>query len=230
MSSPLSSHSAAPPKKSFFKRPLFLGCFGIFALFTILLTVGLIWLFGSGKTYITDKIRESVVEEIERSGLSAHHQSALKEEVDRLTEQFQEGEISIQELIRILEGFEQSPAMSVVRYYQIEGDPLDRESISPEQKQAAMLTIRRFIYGVFEESIPDSAIEELMAPFVKSRGSNDDYSDLEFRSDITDEELFSALAKAKSYADEAGISEHNLSPDIAREVREIIDRILDQRE
>lgn len=230
MSSPLSSHSTEPPKKSFYRKPLFIGCFGFFVLFTLVLTIGLFWLFSTGKTYLSDKIREAVVEQIENSELSADHQIALKREVDRLTEQFQKGEISIQELIQILEGIEQSPAMSIIRYYQIEGNPLERSSITPEQKQAALLTIRRFIYGVFEERIPDSAIEQLVEPFILERGHKKDYSDLEFRTDITDEEIFKALDKAKAYADQAGIREENLSPDLAREIREIIDRILSKRQ
>ncbi|MDQ8179494.1 hypothetical protein [Pelagicoccus sp. SDUM812005] len=226
MSSPLSSHSAEPHKKSIFGKPVLIGCFGLVAIFTLLLAGGAYWLFTSGKTVISDEIRKEVIAEIERSGLAPEQQAALKAEIDRLTEQFQQGEISIRELIEIIEGLEQSPAMSIVRYYQAEGDPLDRNSITPEQKDAAMLTIRRFIYGVFEERIPDTAIEELMEPFILDRGTDEEYRDLQFRSNISDEEIFAALAKAKRYADEAGIPEDNLSPDIAREIREIIDRIL----
>ncbi|MDQ8184516.1 hypothetical protein [Pelagicoccus sp. SDUM812002] len=229
MSSPLRSHSAAEPKKSIFSRPILIGCVGILALFALLLGGGLYWLFTSGKKVITDEIREQVVSEIERSGLSETQQAALKSEIDRLTEQFQRGEISIKELIEIIEGLEQSPAMSVIRYYQTEGDPLDRSSISPEQRRSAMLTIRRFIYGVFEERISETAIEEIMDPFILNRGTDEEYRDLQFRSDISDEELFAAIATAKQYADEAGIPEENLSPDIAREIREIIDRILKRR-
>ncbi|MBD5779279.1 hypothetical protein IEN85_07220 [Pelagicoccus sp. NFK12] len=229
MSSPLSSHSAEPPKKSIFGKPVLIGCIGLVAIFTLLLAGGAYWLFTSGKKVITDEIRKEVIAEIERSGLSGEQQAALKAEIDRLTEEFQQGEISIQELIEIIEGLEQSPAMSVVRYYQIEGDPLDRSSISQEQKDAAMLTIRRFIYGVFEEKIPESAIGELMDPFIIDRGTDENYQDLQFRSNISDEEIFAALAKAKQYADKADIPETDLSPDIAREIREIIDRILEKR-
>lgn len=230
MSSPLRSHSAAPQKKSIFGKPVLLGCLGLVAIFTLLLAGGAYWLFTSGKKVITDEIRKEVVAEIERSGLSVEQQSALKSEIDRLTEQFQQGEISIQELMEIIEGLEQSPAMSIIRYYQAEGDPLDRASISPEQKQAAMLTLRRFVFGVFEQRIPESAIQDLMDPFILERGTDKDYRDLQFRPNISDEEIFAALKKAQQYADDAGIPKENLSPDIAREIREIVDRILQRRQ
>ncbi len=226
MSSPLSSHSAAPKKKSIFSKPVVFGCFGLLAVLTILLGGGLYWLLTSGKKVITDEIRSAIVTEIKESGLPDSQQADLKTEVDRLTDQFQEGEITLQQLIEILENLEQSPAMSVVRYYKIQGNPLDRDSISPEQRKAALRTIRRFIYGVFEERIPDSAIEELMNPFILDRGTGEDHEDLQFRTDISDEEIFSALAKAKAYADDAGIPDENLSPDVAKEIREIVDRIL----
>ncbi len=229
MSSPLLSHSAEPPPKSIFSKPVIVGCIGFLGIFTLLLAGGLYWLFTSGKEVITNEIRDKVIAEIQGSGLSETQQAALKAEIDRLTEQFQKGEITMRELIEIIEGLEQSPAMSVVRYYQMEGDPLDRSSISPEQRQTAILTIRRFIYGVFEERIPDTAIEEIMDPFIQDRGTDKDYGDLQFRTDITDDEIFAALAKAKRYADEAEIPLENLSPDIAHEVREIVDRILEKR-
>ncbi len=129
----------------------------------------------------------------------------------------------------ILEGLEQSPAMSVIRYYEAEGDPLDRASISDEERKAALLTIRRFIYGIFEESIPESAIRDLMEPFILPSSRGEGLENLQFRSDISDEELFEALDKAKAYADEAGVPNENLSPDLANEIRDIVDRILSKR-
>ncbi len=228
MSSPLDSHSAAPPKKSIFSKPLVIGCFGLLAIITLLIGGGVFWLLTSGKKVITDEIRHEVFTKIEESGLPDSQQADIKAEIDRLTDQFQEGEISFQQLIEILEGFEQSPVMSVVSYYQIEGNPLERDSISPEQRKQALRTIHRFIYGVFEERIPDSAIEELMSPFILDRDTGSDHQTLKFRTDIADEEIFAALAKAKAYADEAEIPDENLSPDIANELREIINRILEK--
>lgn len=227
-SSPLSSHTRE--KKSIFSRPVLVGCLGFLVLTALLIGGGIFWLFTSGKKVITDEIRKEVVAQIENSGLPEAQQAALKSEIDRIAEGFQEGEISFEELMRIVEGLEQSPALSVIKYYEAQGNPLDRPSITDTQREAAMLTIRRFIFGVFEERIPDTAVEDLIDPFILDSSRGEGIENLQFRENITDEEIFAALAKAKQMADDAGIRSTNLSPDIAREVREIVDRILAGRE
>ncbi|MBK1875382.1 hypothetical protein [Pelagicoccus mobilis] len=227
-SSPLSSHSRE--RKSFYKRPLFVGCLGFLVLVALLIGGGIFWLINSGKTVITNEIRKEIVEEIENSGLPEAQQAALKSEIDRITEGFQEGDITFEELMQIIESLEQSPALSVIKYYEAEGNPLERPSITDAQRESAMLTIRRFVFGVFEKRIPDTAVEDILEPFILDSSRGDGIENLEFRTDITDEELFAALAKAKQMADDAGIRRENLSPDIAREVREIVDRILEGRE
>lgn len=222
MSSPLVSHSASTPKKGIFGRPILLGCLGTLAL----VAIGATWLFTAGKTVVSNKVRESIAAKIEESGLPPEQQAALKVELDRLTDGFQDGKISMEMLIKILEDINQSPAMAIVRYYQANGDPLQRSTITQAQREAAMKTIHRFIFGIFEEKIPESAVEELIDPFILERGKKKNYDDVTFRTDIADEELFDALDKAKAYADAANIPSKDLSPDIASEVREIVDRIL----
>jgi len=227
-SSPLSSHTRE--KKRSFGKPLLIGCFGLLVLVALLVGGGTFWVFTKGKPVVSSWVREKIVDEIKSTGLSETQQAALTSEIDRVTEAFKQGEISFEDLMRILEGLEQSPALSALKYYKAQGNPLDRPTITDAQREAAMLTIRRFIFGVFDERIPDTAVEDLIDPFILDSSRGKGIDELEFRSDITDDELFAALAKAKTLSDDAGIPEHNLSPDIAREVREIINRILEGRE
>lgn len=227
-SSPLSSNT--DKKKSKLARPLLFGCLGIFIITALFVGGVTIWLFNSGKEYISDEVRDAIVSEIEGSGLPDSQQAALRGEIDRITDGFKQGEINFEDLMRIVEGIEQSPALSIIKYYEAEGNPLERASITDEQRSAAMHTLRRFVYGVFEEKIPDTAVEDLLDPFVVESSRGKGLDDIEFRTDITDEEIFAALSQAQQMADGAGISNSNLSPDIAREVREVVDRILAGRE
>lgn len=223
ITSPLSPKSRDNQRKT---RPWLIGCLGFTVIVLFTFGVGLYWFFTSGKKVITDEVRGKIVEKIEASGLPFEQQAALKAEIERISDAFKSGDISIKELVMILEEFEQSPVMSVVRYYEVQGDPLARDSISAEERNKAMLTIRRFIYGVFTESIPESAVEDLMEPFILDSSKGEGVEKLKFRENIADEEIFAALDKAEALADEADIPTENLSPDIANEVREIVNRIL----
>lgn len=227
--SPLESASSEPQKKGLFGRPILLGCLGFLAILALAIGVGTYWLFTSGKTVISNEIRKEVVKQVEAAKLPIDQQSTLRAEIDRLTEGFQNGEISIKELVLIAEAIDQSPVGSIMRYYGADGNPIDLATISDEEKEAAMITIRRFVYGVFQDKIPESALDDLVNPFITDRG-NGDYDDIRFRTDITDEELLAALAKAKQMADDAEIETDDLRPDLAAEVKEIVDRILNGRE
>ena len=227
-SSPLSSHT--PKKKSFFTRPLFLGCLGFLILLALLIGGGVVWLVTSGKETVSNWARDEIVKQIEDFGLPAAQQTALVSEIDRLTDGFLEGEITLKDLVQIQEHIDQSPALNILKYYEAEGNPLERPSITDAQREDAMLTIRRFVFGVFEDRIPDTAIEDLIDPFILASSTGKSLDELQFRTDISDEELFAALSKAQKLADDAGIRKSNLTPDIAREVRSVVDRILAGRE
>lgn len=222
---PTEAHSARPPKRGLLQRPILLSFLIISALFAIALSIGLYWLATAGKTVISNEIRKEIVAKVQSSPLPYEQQAALEAEVDRVTDGFQNGQISLKQMILIAEALDDSPVGSIARYYRANGDPLQQSSLSPEEKEAAMQTILRFVHGVFEELIPETVLEDLIKPFVQDGGS-DDYQDLRFRPDITDAELRAALDEAKTYADAAGIETTMASPNLAAEVREIVDRIL----
>lgn len=228
MSDPLSAAPYQPQKKSIFKRPLFVGCLGIILITLLVLGVGLYWLFTSGKTVITDEIRKEIISEINSSDLPPSQQTALTAEIDRITEGFQSGDISMKQMLLIMENLDQSPAMRLLALSKAKGDPLANREITPEEKEKALRIVQRFVYGVFEERIPESALDELVNPLLENPKIDNNFEDLEFRSNISDEELKAALLKAKDYADRAGIQDTNIDPDIAKEVREVVDRILSQ--
>lgn len=229
-SSPLSSHSQPSEKKSSLKRPLLFGCLGILVVLALMIGGGIYWLTTSGKVFISDWARDGIMEHIEKSELPKEQQAALKVEIDRVAKGFQDGEIDFEELLRIIEGIEQSPAINVIKYYEAQGNPLDRPSITDAQRKAAMLTIKRFIYGVFEDQIPETAVEDIIDPFILDSSRGKGLDELQFRTDVSDEEIFAALEKAQKLADDAGVGHSNLTPDIARAVRGVVDRILAGRE
>ncbi|EDY82926.1 hypothetical protein VDG1235_2549 [Verrucomicrobiia bacterium DG1235] len=230
MTDPLSAHPSRPQKKSIFSRPLLVGCFGFILLAVLLIGGGLLWLFTTGKTVITDKIREEIIAEIETADLGGEQRSALITEINRITEGFQSGEISMKQMVLIADELGQSPAMRIIQLTGSENDPLADRDIAPDEKADAMLTINRFVYGVFEERIPESAMDDVINPLLAGNNESEEYDQMKFRSDITDAELRSALRKAKDYADRANIGIANIEPDIAREVRETVDRILAEQD
>lgn len=227
MSDISTSPNSQPKKKSLFKRPLFLGCFGLLVVTLLVIGGFIIWLFVSGKTVISNTFRDEIIAEVESSDLPLDQKEDLIEQVNRVTDGFQEGDVSLKELTLIIEQLAESPAMSVLKIESADGDPIASSNFSSDEKAAAHQTINRFVYGVFEERIPASAINELIDPLLLQPSKREDWK---FRSDISEEELRTTIEQAKRYADDAGIGNANLSPDVAGEVSEVIDRVLSAQE
>jgi len=201
------------------KKAIIVGCL----LVLLLLGSGILWLYTAGKPVVASALRDQIAKQIDSSGLSDRQKAGLIREVDRLADGFTAGEISLTDLIVITDELNSSTAMSALRTAAAKGDPIKASQLSPSEKREAYGVIDRFVHGLFEDRIPASAIDEILTPLLATSGK---FGEQEFRSDLTDAELRAALAKAKSYADQAGVGEARIEPDVAGEVREIVDGIL----
>lgn len=195
----------------------------------VMLAIGalIFWLFTSGKTVISNAFREEIIAQVETSSLPHDQKDELIDQVNRVTDGFQEGDISLKQLTLIVEQLAESPSMSVLKIESAEGDPIASSGLSADEKTAARVTINRFVYGVFEERIPSTALDELIDPLLEQPSEREEWR---FRSDISDAELRAALGQAKAYADDAEIGYVNLDPDVSGEVTEVIDRILNAQD
>ena len=155
--------------------------------------------------------------------LEESQQQALTHEIDRVTSGFRNGEISYGQLGDIAEKLSQDPAFDCLKMYGAEDRISRNTNFSSEEKRSAELIIRRYVYGVLEGAIPSETLHELLDPLLEDPGNSNEFG---FRSDISDEELRSAIAKAKVYADAAGIGETNISPDFASHIRKVIDEVV----
>lgn len=225
MSEPHFTDPPQPPakEKSGCGKPALFGCLGIAVLFFVVAAGGVYWFMTKGKVLITESARESIVAEIRGSDLPQAQQQELITEIDRLAGGFASGEIGLKEMAVIMDEIGDSSLMTTIKLYGAQGDPLASSELSPEEREAAMTTLKRFAFGVFEERIPESAIQEIIDPLLVDPS---DPESMRFRSDISPEELEAALAQAEAYADRAGISETDIEPDLARELRRIVDRVL----
>ena len=75
---------------------------------------------------------------------------------------------------------------------------------------------------MIDESIDQATAEEIMAEITETSPSGE----VQVKEDLSDEELRSFLAKAKTAADEAGVPEEVPEVDPSDEIRKVIDEAM----
>lgn len=214
----------APKSKNSWKKPLLFGCLGILVLGCICAGIVTWWAATKGKAFVANAAGDGITQMIKELDLPEKQQRELTHEIDRLVEGLESDKISLSQMGTIMDKIGDSPLATAMQIYSAESKIIDKSGLSKAEQDEADITLHRFIFGVLEDRIPESAIDELLSPLLK----NPDKRNFKFRNDVTDAELRAALSTAKAHADNAGIRKGDITPNLAREIRRIIDSILEQ--
>jgi hypothetical protein len=84
------------------------------------------------------------------------------------------------------------------------------------------LSLQRFARGVFEKSIPTSAIDEVTGPI----STKDAQGHTQFKQQLTTEELEEFIAAAKARADSAKVPNEPFQINVADELDKAIDKAM----
>lgn len=212
---------AKPPRGTNW-TPILLGC-GAVALLVLLLCGGLIWYAVSNvKSIAANAARDALVRMIRSTELSAEDKQELITEIDRVVEEYKAGEITLEQIGRIVEELEQSPLLGAAVIFFAETKYVQPSGLSDEEKAEARRTLQRVARGIHEGQLK---MEQLEAPMQHIQRTGPD-GQQELKEKLTDEELRQFLAELKQLADEAQVPDEPFEVDIGQAFKEAVDRAL----
>ncbi|MBC8873180.1 MAG: hypothetical protein H8E44_27415 [Planctomycetes bacterium] len=176
----------------------------------------------NAKQIASNMAREMIVGVVSESELDEEEKQAIIAQVDRVVDKYQSGEISTEDLGRIMEELAESPLVGTIMIYSIEAKYVTPSGLSDEEKKQARLTLQRVLRGVYDETITLEELEPLLDPMtIQTRDGNRQLKDT-----VTDQELRDFLAGCKQKADEAEVPDEPFEVKISEEFRRAVDSAL----
>jgi hypothetical protein len=202
-----------------------IGCLVVFGIF-LCLCGGVAWFLhaniGRIRAFAADTAREAIVSGIRESNLDEQEKEAVVVQVDRLVERYKSGDITLEQLGRVMEELAQSPLMGVLVMVSVDAQYIQPSGLSADEKEQAQRTMQRVLRGFLEEKIRQEELEEAM-DFVMDRredGSRD------MKDSVSDDDLRAFLSQLKERADAAEIPDEPFEVDISEEFGQAVERAL----
>jgi hypothetical protein len=215
------SGTQPPQKRSWL--PFCLGGCLIIGVVSIVICGGAGWYAARNfKRLVSDAARQAIVSSIEQTELDPTEKQALVVQVDRVIDQYRTGEISLEDLARILDELSKSAVMQGIVIAAVETAYVEPSGLSDEEKQAAHLTLQRVLRGMHDERIKPGDLDTALA--YVSNEVEDGQPQLKNR--LTDDELRSFLAECRRVADQAEIPAEPFQIKFSDEFRQAVDRAL----
>ena len=208
------------------------GCTALLVIVVLAMAAGF-WVALNWRGWAADGSRKAFAALIEKTGLPDEQKQGMIAHVDALAAEFEAGTVSARDLIAVVEEVSRSPIIPAAIVAAMYEGYIRPSSLSDEEKAQAGVVLRRFAQGVYEKSIPESAIGPTLDPISAPRGDSGisigtgrtEYHLKEPKS-VTPDELRTFIANAKARADEAGVSEVVEEVDFAAELGRAINAAL----
>lgn len=198
------------------------GCLILAGVMLILLVVG-VWVASQHwRGWASGFARTTLNESLKQSGLPESEQQEIQVQVERLLTAFQEERLTQAQVERLMDQLADSPLSASVIAFTIEKKYFDDSGLSNEEKQTGRMTLRRCVRGIFDADLSQEDIDAVLGTI----GTKQPDGEWELKETLTDEELRTFLAEAKSRADAAGIPETVEEVDPSDEIKRIIDAVL----
>jgi hypothetical protein len=198
------------------------GCLLIFVV-GCLLCGGTVWYVASNAKKIASNLaREAIVGTVEQSELESDEKRAIIAQVDRVVQQYQAGEISTEDLGKIMEELAESPLMGAILIRSVELHYVEPSGLDDAEKEEAQRTLQRVLRGLYEEKLASEELE----PAMEHVSYRDAQGNRQLKQRISDDELREFLAACRERADAAEVPDEPYEVRISQELEGAIDRAL----
>lgn len=200
------------------------GCLIAFGVLAFLgLCAGIyVWMHWRG--WAADAAKAGVRSAVQQSQLSEDQKSRIIKRIDSLANDFDSGKLSVDQMVDVLKQIGESPLLPLGMVKAAEEKYIKPSALTAEEKAGGVRSLQRMARGVYEKKIPNSAMEEVIAP-IETTGTN---GQKQLKDKVTTEELKTFLAAAKKKADDAAIPDEAYEVDVAAEIEKAIDKALGQ--
>ncbi|MEE3373338.1 MAG: hypothetical protein VX346_28640 [Planctomycetota bacterium] len=217
------SPTAATPKKSKGCRNLMIGCGCLTAVSLLLALAGTFWVARNwrflaaqtGSLVIKSTIRELQIPSAQRQ--------RINQRLDQLAQQYTDGDLSEEQLGRILQNITTGPLLPAGSALVVERQYLDNSGLDTTEKEAARRAIQRFAHGSLNESIPSDTVGDVLDTISDSGGPEGQRT---FRQSLSDDELRDFIAAAIEAADDAEVPAEVPDINFADEFDKAVDEAL----
>ncbi len=208
------------------------GCLVVLALAIIALVIGGWFVMNNWRGWVAGPMQDVMNQAVAQAELPEEQRLAIETEIGGLMDRFRAGDLTMEEFGLIVEGVVEGPVLPAAivlgfdkTYY------AKNEALTDEQKAEARKQMSRFITGVTTEQIPQTKIDDAIAPIsdpngaVKVQAGNVNIS-IKDPKNTTPEELMQVIANMQAEADTAGIEDKEFTVNIADEFTRVIDDAL----
>lgn len=207
---------------------ILVGCLVVLGIIVLLLVIGGIIVAMNWRSWAASGFRSVSDQVIAQAELPAEEKDEVKVVMNGLIDDFESGDLTLEEVGAIFEELESSPLLSaggVLAFNSMYVRPSDLEE---EQKADISLQMSRVGRGIYEGSIPDSQLDTILAPLHAAGNESTTFefngTELKGPEHATSEELILVGENAKAAADEAGVPETTWEVDISAELEKVIAR------
>ncbi len=208
------------------------GCLIALAIVGVVLIAGGIFVATNWRGWASSGVNKLVEKGLEQSSIPEAEQQEVMAVVGSFTDEFEAGEITVEQFAKVVEALTESPIMSAMLVMGIEESYLADSELTDEEKADGSKQFSRFVRGLSEEKISATRIDDVTEPIHAAPGDTDKFAihsnnlniELKNPSKVTADELRAFLANAKAEADEAGVPDEKVEIDWSDELQAAIDR------
>jgi hypothetical protein len=199
-----------------------IGCGAVLIIALCLITAGGYWVWNNAKSLVSGVAAEGMIQMVETSDLTDDQKSRIVLRVEQVRDDFVAGVITLEQVTEIGERISESPAIYIASVMFVEQVYIVPSGLSDDEKEAANRTLQRYARGLYNGDYPIETLDDVLAPIQKTDASGQQ----QFKENPTDEDLRDLLDLAKEKADSAGVPDESFEVDVAGEIENAIDEVL----
>jgi len=169
--------------------------------------------------------RTVAVSAIRNSEMPKATQDGLIQQVDRVTEAYKRKEISLKQVVAVMEGLAKSPIIPMALIHATDVKYVQLSGLSVEEKKRGSIELQRFGRGVVEDKIKKEEIEAVLDYISVKKGKKE----RQLKDKLTDEEVRAFLTKVKETADAHQIPDEPYKIDPVAEFKKVVDAALEKK-
>ena len=203
-----------------------IGCSLVMLVFLVLLGVGGYFLARHGVPLAARAVAEGIEGVVKEADLPPEQKRQIVQRVDQLSEDFIEGNLTLDELGEIVENIVESRAfIAGGAEFVIRTQLIDELDIDEERQAQIKRLLQRLARGIVEEYLDPEDFEPLKDIVLVQTGENK----YEVKDDLTKEEIEEFLVGLEKMVNDAEVPDEPYEVDIAGELDRIVDEVHNRR-
>jgi len=213
----------APPKEGMSGCAMAaIGC-GIFAVILLIMGgVGIYWAAQNIRGIAADAITPALQEAVSEMEIPEDQKKQISTRIGEIGKDFKEQKLSLNDLEKLIKGVVESPIAGAAATIWFTNQYINKSGLSEDEKAEAIITTKRFAYGLLDKTITEQQATEVMDLItVKQNNGQTTYKET-----LTDKELTEILTKMKDAADGANVPAEVPEINFANEFDKVIEKTL----